>query len=99
RLLGTRWPWLGLAVTLVLFLPNLVWQAQHGWPSVHFAASQNAATASDTPPPTYLGEQLLFLGAGIVLAAIGVAVLWRRPRLRPLALMPPLVTAFFLLER
>jgi hypothetical protein len=98
RLLRTRWPSFGLAVALALFLPNLVWQAQHGWPSVHFAASQNAKTASDTPPATYLAEQL-FLGAGIVLAAIGVAVLWRRPRLRPLALVPPLVTVFFLLER
>jgi hypothetical protein len=98
RVLRTRWPWLGLTVALALFLPNLVWQAQHGWPSVHFAASQNTKTAADTPPATYLAEQL-FLGAGIVLAAIGVAVLWRRPRLRPLALVPPLVTLFFLLER
>lgn len=98
RLLRTRWPWLGVAVALALFLPNLVWQAQHGWPSVHFAASQNAKTAADTPPATYLAEQL-FLGAGIVLAVIGVVVLWRRERLRPLALVPPLVTVFFLLER
>jgi len=98
RLLGTRWPWLGLAVAVALFAPNLVWQAEHGWPSVHFAASQNAKTAADTPPATYLAEQL-FLGAGIVLAVIGVAVLWRRERLRPLALVPPLVTVFFLLER
>ncbi|HZQ65032.1 MAG TPA: glycosyltransferase family 39 protein [Gaiellaceae bacterium] len=98
RLLGTRWPWLGLTLALALLLPNLIWQAEHGWPSVHFAASQNAKTAADTPPATYLAEQL-FLGAGLVLAAIGVAVLWRRERLRPLALVPPLVTVFFLLER
>jgi hypothetical protein len=99
RIMRTRWPWLGLAVALLVFLPNLVWQAEHGWASVHFAASQNAATASDTPPSTYLAEQLLFLGAALVLAVIGVAVLWRRPRLRPLALVPPLVTVLFLLER
>jgi len=98
RLLRTRWPWLGLALAVALFLPNLVWQAQHGWPSVHFAASQNAKTAADTPAATYLAEQL-FLGAGLVLAAIGVAVLWGRERLRPLALVPPLVTVFFLIER
>ena len=98
RILRSRWPWLGLAVALLLFLPNLVWQAQHSWPSLHFAASQNAKTATDTSPTTYLDEQL-FLGAGLVLAAIGVVVLWRRKRLRPLALVAPLVTALFLLER
>jgi Dolichyl-phosphate-mannose-protein mannosyltransferase len=98
RFLRTRWPWLGLGIALLLLLPNLIWEAQHSWPSLHFFSSQNAKTASDTPPATYLGQQL-FLGAGLVLAAIGVVSLWRRPGLRPLAIVPPLITVFFLLER
>lgn len=96
-LLRTRWPWLGLVIALLLVLPNLIWEARHGWPSVHFFSSQNAKTADDTPPTTYLAEQL-FLGAGLVPAAIGVVSLWRRPRLRPLAIVPPLITLFFLLS-
>src|SRR5579884_1591365 len=98
RRLRTRWPWLGLAVALLLLLPNLVWQAEHGWPSVHFVGSQDAKTAADTPPATYFGQQL-FLGAGLAVAAVGVGWLWRRPRLRTFALLPPLVTLAFLLER
>jgi hypothetical protein len=98
RLLATRWPWLGLGVALLLLVPNVVWQAQHDWASAHFFSSQNAKTASDTPPATYLAQQF-FLGAGILVAAVGVVSLWRRPRLRPLALLPPLVTAIFLFER
>jgi 4-amino-4-deoxy-L-arabinose transferase-like glycosyltransferase len=98
RLLATRWPWLGLAIAVLLLVPNLVWEAQHGWASLHFVSSQNAKTASDSPPATYVAQQL-FLGAGIVVAAVGVVSLWRRPRLRPLALLPPLVTVIFLLER
>jgi Dolichyl-phosphate-mannose-protein mannosyltransferase len=98
RVLATRWPWLGLAVALVLLAPNLVWEARHGWASLHFLSSQNAKTASDTPPATFIGQQL-FLGAGIVVAGAGVVALWRTPRLRPLALLPPLVTLIFLLER
>jgi hypothetical protein len=31
-MLRTRWPWLGGLVAAVLWVPNLVWQAQHGWP-------------------------------------------------------------------
>src|SRR5216684_4045972 len=27
--LRTKWPWLGLALSLLIFLPNLLWQAQH----------------------------------------------------------------------
>jgi len=98
RILATRWPWLGLAVALLLLVPNLVWEAQHGWASVHFVRSQNTATASDTPPATYVAQQL-FLGAGILVAAVGVVWLWRKPGLRPLALLPPLITVIFLLER
>ena len=97
RILATRWPWLGLVVAVLLLVPNLVWEAQHGWASLHFVSSQNAATASDNPPATYLAQQL-FLGAGILVAAVGVVALWRRPGLRPLALLPPLVTVAFLLE-
>jgi hypothetical protein len=98
RLLATRWPWLGFSIALLLLTPNLVWEAQHGWASLHFFSSQNAATAGDTPVATYLGQQF-FLGAGILVAAVGVVALWRRPRLRPLAILPPLITGIFLLER
>jgi hypothetical protein len=98
RQLGTVWPWLGLAIAVALLAPNLVWQTQHGWPSVHFFSSQNAKTASDTSRVAYLGEQLLFLGATSILALTGVVWLWRRG-LRALALTPILVTAIFLLER
>jgi hypothetical protein len=97
--LTTRWPWLGLGLAVLLVLPNLAWQEQHSWPSLEFVRSQNQKTASDTPPGTYLVQQL-FLGAGIVIAVVGVVWLWRRrPALRPLAVVPPLVTLFFLIER
>jgi hypothetical protein len=98
RVLRTGWPWLGLGIAMLVLLPNVIWQAEHSWPSLEFFTSQNAKTASDTPPGTYLGQQL-FLGVGLVLAAIGVVSLWRRPGLRPLSIVPPLITLFFLLER
>jgi 4-amino-4-deoxy-L-arabinose transferase-like glycosyltransferase len=98
KLLATKWPWLGLGVAVLLLAPNLVWEAQHGWASAHFISSQNAKTASDTPPATYVAQQF-FLGAGVLVAVIGVVSLWRKPGLRPLALLPPLVTLIFLLER
>jgi hypothetical protein len=100
RLLATRGPWLAFAVMVLVVLPNLVWQAQHGWPSVHFFSSQNAKTASDTSRAAYVVQGLLFLGvAGAVVAALGIVWLWRRPRLRPLAIVPVGVTLLFFVER
>ena len=98
RQLTSAWPWMGLMIALLLLLPNVVWQVQHGWPSLHFFSSQNAKTASDTSRPAYVAEQLLFLGATAGLAATGVVWLWRR-RMRALALIPVLVTLVFLFER
>jgi 4-amino-4-deoxy-L-arabinose transferase-like glycosyltransferase len=98
RQLTTAWPWMGLTLALLLLLPNVVWQMQHGWPSLQFFSSQNATTASDTSRPAYVAEQVLFLGSTAGLAATGVVWLWRR-RLRALALIPVLVTLVFLLER
>ena len=36
--LRTAWPWLGGLVALVMWVPNLVWQAQHDWPAFAFTA-------------------------------------------------------------
>jgi hypothetical protein len=98
RQLRTAWPWIGLAIALALMGPNLIWQVEHGWPSVHFFATQNAKTGSDTSRPAYIAEQLLFLGATSALAVAGVVWMWRRG-LRALALVPVIVTLIFLLER
>jgi len=98
RQLASTWPWMGLAIAVALLVPNLVWQIQHAWPSIHFFSSQNAATASDTSRPAYIAQQLLLLGVPALLAGVGVVSLWRRQR-RALALIPVLVTALFLFER
>lgn len=44
--LQTVWPWLGGLIALTLFLPNLIWQVAHGWPSLEFIAN-NSANAQD----------------------------------------------------
>jgi hypothetical protein len=34
RALATRWPWAGALVALLVFLPNLLWQAANGYPTL-----------------------------------------------------------------
>jgi Dolichyl-phosphate-mannose-protein mannosyltransferase len=96
--LRTRGLWIAAGITVLFVLPNLAWQVRHGWPSLDFASSQNAKTASDTSRPAYVADLILFVGGVIVVAVVGVLWLWRH-RLRALAAVPVIVTLAFLLER
>jgi 4-amino-4-deoxy-L-arabinose transferase-like glycosyltransferase len=50
--LRTRWPWLGAGIAALIWAPNLIWQATHGWPQLALASAlhQDNSTAGD-----YLG--------------------------------------------
>jgi 4-amino-4-deoxy-L-arabinose transferase-like glycosyltransferase len=74
RHFASRWLWLGLGLALVLFLPNLLWQIQHGWPSIEFYRNADIYKNVPTPPLEILKQQFLFMnpaafpvwGAGLV---------------------------------
>ncbi len=38
RLLTSRWLWSAVGLALAIFLPNLLWQQAHGWPTLEFLA-------------------------------------------------------------
>ena len=59
--LRSKWPWLGGLLALGIFLPNLVWEAQHNWPQIEVVL--NAQRFKNTPVSfwQFLGEQILFL--------------------------------------
>jgi hypothetical protein len=42
RLLATRGPWLAGAIAAALFIPHLVWQVSHGWPTLEFMHNATA---------------------------------------------------------
>jgi hypothetical protein len=96
--LRSRGFWIAAGIAVLFTLPNVFWQVRHGWPSLEFASSQNAKTASDTSRPAYLADVILFIGGVVVIAVTGVVWLWRR-RFRTLAAVPVIVTAAFFLER
>jgi 4-amino-4-deoxy-L-arabinose transferase-like glycosyltransferase len=37
--LRTRWPWLGVAIAAVIWAPNVVWLATHGWTELTMASA------------------------------------------------------------
>ncbi|MGY1592902.1 glycosyltransferase family 39 protein [Geodermatophilus sp. SYSU D00708] len=83
--LRSRWPWLGGALALVVWSPNLVWQAAHGWPQLELAQAI-AAGSSGTSEPWYLflPFQLVLVSPLLVpVWAVGWVRLARDPALRP----------------
>jgi 4-amino-4-deoxy-L-arabinose transferase-like glycosyltransferase len=93
--LRTVWPWAGAAIAVVLWAPDLIWQATHGWPQLAMASALHHQNNS---PGDYAGAipaQLLYMGllaAPIVVA--GFVVLWRAPELRFIAIAATLTIAY-----
>ncbi len=74
KLLRGPWPWLGLLVALLLFAPNLAWQARHDWVSPEFYRIANAAKNVPTSSLGAAFDQVLFMNP--VLAPLWLAGLW-----------------------
>src|SRR3984957_12515766 len=60
-LFRSPWIWLGGVLALAIFLPNLVWEARHGWPQIEVV--RNAQLYKNLPPspPRFLADQIAFL--------------------------------------
>ena len=72
RWLATPWPWLAAGIALLVFLPHLLWQHGHGWPSVEFLANASRdKRIVASSPLTFLGTQLF--ATGIPLWLLGAA--------------------------
>lgn len=96
--LATRWPWLGAGIAALIWAPNVVWQATHGWPQ---AAMASALHQENSTPADYVGGlpvQLLYLGLlAFPIAIAGFVRLWRSPELRFIAIAATIVLVYVLL--
>ena len=72
-----------VAIAIVLLVPNLVWEAGHGWTSVHFFLNPPPSGSDETRPQFILNLLLLTIVA-VPVAIAGVVSLVRDRRLRPL---------------
>ena len=98
--LRSPWVLVGAALALVIWSPNLVWQATHGWPQIDMARAiareDGAQNRAELIP-----LQLLLLGPLLLpIWGAGLLWLWRSDEtkpLRPLAFTyPVLLVAIFL---
>ncbi len=100
RLLWNRWFALGVAIALVIFLPNLLWQIHHDFISYQFLHSIHLRDIR-----LGRGDRLTFLQKQFLMCAnLFAAPLWigglvcylRSPRYRPLAWMYLIPAAYFI---
>ncbi len=102
--LRTRWPWCGAAIAFVLALPNLAWQALHGFVSLEFLRHIHERDVRIGRTDGFLADQvtstthpftvpLWLLGLGVLI----LAPRWRRYRI--LAFLSVTPFALFLIAR
>jgi hypothetical protein len=61
RLLDSKWIWMGGALALALFLPNLIWEARHGWPQIQLVRAGQEYKNYPVGPLRFVFEQILYL--------------------------------------
>ena len=72
-----------MAIATALVLPNLVWEAGHGWASVHWFLNP-PPSASDETRPQFVINLILLTAVAFPVAVAGVRSLIRDRVVRPL---------------
>jgi 4-amino-4-deoxy-L-arabinose transferase-like glycosyltransferase len=75
RWLASRWLWAGVVLAVVIWLPNLVWQLQHGVISLQFLTAIHTRDVALGRTGGYLPEQL-FVSASPLTLPLWLAGLW-----------------------
>jgi hypothetical protein len=73
---------LAVAIAAVLLVPNLVWEAGHGWTSVHWFLNP-PPSGSDETRPQFVVNLILLTAVAFPVAVAGVVSLVRSRALRP----------------
>ncbi len=74
---------LAVVIAAALLVPNLVWEASHGWPSVHWFLNP-PPSGSDETRPQFIINLILLTAVAFPVAVAGVLSLVRDRALRPL---------------
>jgi hypothetical protein len=93
--LRTRWPWLGAGIAAVIWAPNVIWQATHGWPQLAMSAALHRENTSPADYAAAVPAEIVYLGLVMApLVVAGFVVLWRTAELRFLAIAATLVLVY-----
>jgi len=99
KYLASKWLWLGVATAVLLFLPNVIWQAQHHFISLDFLKHLHERDVRQQRNKGFLvGQVLLCVNlVAVPLAAMGLWFLSAKEQGKRYALVTWTVLATFLL--
>jgi 4-amino-4-deoxy-L-arabinose transferase-like glycosyltransferase len=105
RMLATPWLWLGVALSVAVFSPVLVWNSEHGWVSLLFQSQGRTSTFGFRPVLVgrFVGLQAAMVSPLLWLSCLAAAVVaarrWREPSWRVAAIFSvPLIAMMFLVS-
>jgi len=70
--LRSKWLWIGVAVSITIWLPNLLWQVQHHFVSLDFLSHIHARDVRQGRTADFLPMQLMMTGFRFPLAVAGL---------------------------
>jgi hypothetical protein len=95
------WIWIGAAVALAIFLPNIIWQWQNGFPTVEDLQNVRAIGKNvELAPIPFFGEQIMMMhpvNAPIWLAGLWFLLFGRGRAFRALGITYVVLLALFML--
>jgi 4-amino-4-deoxy-L-arabinose transferase-like glycosyltransferase len=97
RWLATPWPWLAGLLALVIGSPSIIGQIALGFPVAGQMADLQAVQLQRVGPAAFLTGQIMMVGPGMLLAAIGAVWMLRRRDAGVRAAAVACVVAFVLL--
>ena len=99
RFLASGWFWAGIAVALLIFLPNFLWQVRHGFISYHFLQHIHVRDVGEGRASSFLPDQFLIcvnlFAAPLWLAGLVTFLSERRYRMLAWMYLIPLALFFF----
>lgn len=98
RSLMRPWVYAGAAIALLIVLPNLLWQQQHGWPFLELGRAGASGKNLELSPVAFFTQQILLIGP--MAAPVWLAGLWAlaaRPRFAAYRAFPIAYVLLFVL--
>ena len=91
--LRTRYPWIAIAIALLIWAPNLAWQVAEGFPTLIYLTNHSGSGGG---PVTYLIQLGVYFFFLIPLWVAGMISLFRSQQLRPIAVASAVPLLLFL---
>ena len=82
RVFKTPGPWIAGGLAGLIFLPHLLWQGAHGWPTLEFIANATENKMVSVSPSAFIAGQIDLVGGwiGAIFVLVGLGTLFLDPK-------------------